>query len=69
MSSIKELMESKAYKQFMRKLLIYALPVFVLGIFFMIKHWSGGDVMVIAGGSCLILLMVFFLIEKIVVRK
>ena len=52
----------------MRKLLIYAIPVFGLGILFTVKHWSGGDVMIMAGGGCLILLMVLFLIEKIVVR-
>lgn len=49
----------------MKKLLIYALIVFGLGIVFMLCKWPGGSVMTIAGGSVLILWMVFFIIGKI----
>ena len=50
----------------MKKLLIYALIVFVLGILFLLCKWPGGDVMTTTGGSVLILLMVLFVIGKIV---
>ena len=49
----------------MKKLLIYALIVFGLGIVFMLCKWPGGSVMTIAGGSVLILWMVFFIIEML----
>lgn len=49
----------------MKKLLIYALIVFGLGIVFMLCKWPGGNVMTIAGGSVLILWMVFFIIEML----
>ena len=66
MSSFKDLINSAAYKAFMKKLLIYALIVFGLGIVFMLCKWPGGNVMTIAGGSVLIFWMVFFIIEKLV---
>ncbi len=50
----------------MKKLLIYALIVFGLGIVFMLCKWPGGSVMTITGGSVLIFWMVFFIIEKLV---
>ena len=65
MSSFKDLINSATYKAFMKKLLIYALIVFGLGIVFMLCKWPGGNVMTIAGGSVLILWMVFFIIGKI----
>ena len=66
MSSFKDLIHSAAYKAFMKKLLIYALIVFGLGIVFMLCKWPGGSVMTITGGSVLIFWMVFFIIEKLV---
>ena len=49
----------------MKKLLIYALIVFVLGILFLLCKWPGGNVMTMVGGSVLILWMVFFSIEML----
>lgn len=66
MAGIKDLIYSAAYKAFMKKLLIYALIVFGLGIVFMLCKWPGGSVMTITGGSVLIFWMVFFVIGKIV---
>ena len=66
MSSFKDLINSAAYKAFLKKLLIYALIVFGLGIIFLLCKWPGGDVMTTTGGSVLILLMVLFVIGKIV---
>jgi hypothetical protein len=66
MASIKDLIQSAGYKAFMKKLLIYALIVFVLGILFLLCKWPGGDVMTITGGSTLIVWMVFFIIGKLV---
>lgn len=66
MASIKDLIHSAGYKAFMKKLLIYALIVFGLGIVFMLSKWPGGSVMTITGGSVLIFWMVFFIIEKLV---
>jgi hypothetical protein len=66
MASIKDLIQSAGYKAFMKKLLIYALIVFVLGILFLLCKWPGGDVMTITGGSTLIFWMVFFTIGKLV---
>ena len=65
MASIKDLIHSAGYKAFMKKLLIYALIVFGLGIVFMLCKWPGGSVMTIAGGSVLIFWMVFFIIEML----
>ena len=60
------MIHSAAYKAFMKKLLIYALIVFGLGIVFMLCKWTGGNVMTITGGSVLIFWMVFFIIGKLV---
>ena len=49
----------------MKKLLVYALIAFVLGIVFMLCKWPGGDIMTIAGGGTLIVWMVFFVIGKL----
>lgn len=65
MASIKDLIHSAGYKAFMKKLLIYALIVFVLGILFLLCKWPGGNVMTMVGGSVLILWMVFFSIEML----
>lgn len=53
----------------MRKLLIYAGSVFILGILFLIMHWSGGDIMTIVGGSVLIVWMIFFVLDKIILKN
>ena len=66
MAGIKDLINSTAYKAFMKKLLVYALIVFGLGIIFLLCKWPGGNVMTITGGSTLIVWMVFFAIGKIV---
>ena len=66
MASIKDLIHSAGYKAFMKKLLIYALIVFGLGIIFLLCKLPGGSVMTITGGSVLIFWMVFFIIGKIV---
>ena len=66
MASIKDLINSAAYKAFMKKLLIYALIAFVLGIVFMVCKWPGGNVMTMVGGAVLIFWMVFFIIGKLV---
>ncbi len=69
MSSISELVNSKGYKQFMKKLLCYSVIVFVLGILFLLMHWPGGNIMAMTGGGCLIFTIVFFIIGKIVTRE
>ena len=66
MASIKDLIHSAGYKAFMKKLLIYALIVFVLGILFLLCKWPGGNVMTMTGGGTLIVWMVFFIIGKLV---
>lgn len=66
MAGIKDIINSAGYKAFMKKLLVYALVVFVLGIIFLLCKWPGGNVMTITGGSVLIFWMVFFIIGKIV---
>ena len=65
MAGIKDLFNSAGYKAFMKKLLVYALIVFVLGIIFLLCKWPGGSVMTITGGSTLIVWMVFFVIEML----
>ena len=65
MAGIKDLINSTGYKAFMKKLLVYALVVFVLGILFLLCKWPGGDVMTIAGGGTLIVWLVFFAIEML----
>ena len=69
MANLNDLFKSNGYKHFMKKLLCYSVIIFVLGILFLLMHWPGGNVMVITGGSCLIVVMVFFIIEKIVTRE
>ena len=66
MSSFKDLINSAPYKAFMKKLLIYALIVFVLGIIFWLCKLPGGNVMTMTGGSVLVLWIVLFIIGKIV---
>jgi len=66
MASLKDLFSSAAYKTFMKKLLIYALIVFVLGIVFWVCKWPGGSIMTIVGGSILVFWALFFLFGKIV---
>ena len=63
MSSFKDLINSAPYKAFMKKLLIYALIVFVLGIIFWLCKLPGGNVMTKLGGSVLIVRLIFFAIE------
>ena len=63
MAGIKDLINSAGYKAFMKKLLVYALIVFGLGIIFLLCKWPGGDVMTMAGGGTLIVWLVFFAIE------
>ena len=65
MASIKDLIHSAGYKAFMKKLLIYALIVFVLGILFLLCKWPGGDVMTMAGGGTLVVWLIFFAIEML----
>ena len=62
MAGIKDLINSAGYKAFMKKLLVYALVVFVLGILFLLCKWPGGNVMTMTGGGTLIVWMVFFII-------
>ena len=66
MAGIKELIHSAGYKAFMKKLLVYALIVFGLGIIFWLCKLPGGSVMTMVGGSTLIVWLVFFAIGKLV---
>ena len=66
MASIKDLIHSAGYKAFMKKLLIYALIVFVLGILFLLCKWPGGNVMTMTGGGTLICWLLLFIIGKLV---
>lgn len=66
MAGIKDLINSAGYKAFMKKLLVYALIVFGLGIIFLLCKLPGGNVMTMTGGSVLIFWMLFFIIGKIV---
>lgn len=50
----------------MKKLLIYALILFGLGIVFLVCKLPGGNVMTMTGGGTLIVWMVFFIIGIIV---
>jgi len=65
MASIKDLIHSAGYKAFMKKLLIYASIVFVLGIVFLLCKWPGGDIMIKAGGGSLVVWLVFFVVEMV----
>lgn len=66
MSSFKELINTATYKAFMKKLLIYALILFGLGIVFLVCKLPGGNVMTMTGGGTLVVWMVFFIIGIIV---
>lgn len=66
MAGIKDLINSASYKAFMKKLLVYTLIVFGLGLVFMLCKWPGGNVMTQTGGSTLIVWMVLYIIGKIV---
>ena len=68
MSNLRNLFSSQGYKSFMFKLLIMALIVFVFGIIFILCHWKGGDIMVKVGGGTLFVWLVFFILEKIMMR-
>ena len=61
----KDLINCAGYKAFMKKLLIYALIVFGLGIIFLLCKLPGGSVMTMVGGTVLIVWMVFFIIEML----
>ena len=65
MAGIKDIINSTGYKAFMKKLLIYALIVFGLGILFLVMKWPGGSVMTMAGGGALVVWLVFFVIEML----
>lgn len=69
MSSLNDLFKSNGYKHFMRKLLLWSVTIFVLGIVFLLMHLQGGNVMAMLGGGILIVVMVSFIIEKIVTRE
>ena len=66
MGSLKEMFHSAGFQAFMKKLLIYALIIFVLGILFLIFKWQGGVVMTIVGGATLIFWVLFYLLGKII---
>ena len=66
MSSFKELINTASYKAFMKKLLIYALLVFVPGIIFLLCKLPGGNVMTMTGGGTLVCWMLLFIIGKLV---
>ncbi len=66
MASIKDIINSAGYKAFMKKLLVYALIVFGLGIVFLLCKLPGGNVMTMIGGSTLVCWMLLFIIGKIV---
>ena len=68
MSNLRNLFSSPGYKSFMFKLLIMALIVFVLGIIFILCHLKGGETMAQLGGSTLLVWLVFFILEKIMMR-
>ena len=53
----------------MRKLLFYAIAIFIIGILFLVMHWPGGDVMTIAGGGVLIIWVLFFVFDKIILKN
>ncbi len=68
MTNFRDLFSSSGYKTFMFKLLIMALIVFVIGIIFILCHLKGGEIMVKVGGSTLFVWLVFFILEKIMMR-
>ena len=66
MASLKDLFHSAGYQAFMKKLLIYALIVLVLGIIFWVCKLPGGSVMTIVGGGVLVFWALFYLLGKII---
>ena len=65
MSQFQQLFQSAAYHRFMKKVFLSSLCVLVVGVIFWFMHWPGVLTLVIVGGSCLIIRMIFFLIEKL----
>jgi len=57
---------STGFQAFMKKMLIYALIIFVLGIIFLIFKLQGGVVMTIVGGATLVFWILFYLLGKII---
>ena len=53
----------------MRKLLFYSIAIFIIGILFLVMRWPGGDVMTIVGGGVLILWMLFFVLDKLILKN
>lgn len=49
MSVIDNIVQSKAYKNFMAKLYGWGAAVVIFGALFKINHWSGGEIMLILG--------------------
>lgn len=66
MANLKDLFHSAAYRVFMKKLLIYALIVLVLGVIFWVCKLPGGTVMTIVGGGTLVFWAIFYLLGKII---
>ena len=66
MGSLKEMFHSTGFQTFMKKMLIYALIIFVLGIIFLIFKLQGGVVMTIVGGATLVFWILFYLLGKII---
>ena len=69
MAGINDLIKSEAYQRFMKRLLWWSVPTFVIGIVFLLTKMPGGNVITIAGGGCLIIWTVFFLFGKLVTRE
>ncbi len=67
--AIKQLIESKVYQRFMRRLLWYSLPTFLIGVLSLLMHWKGGNILIVLGGGSLIIWMIYFLIGKVVTRE
>ena len=66
MGSLKEMFHSTGFQAFMKKMLIYALIIFVLGIIFLIFKLQGGVVMTIVGSATLVFWILFYLLGKII---
>ena len=66
MGSLKEMFHSAGYQAFMKKMLIYALIILVLGIIFLIFKLQGGVVMTIVGGATLLFWVLFYFLGKII---
>ena len=65
MSDLDQLFKSKGYKEFMKKLLYFSIPVLILGLLFMYMKWPGGEVMAEAGGGTLFIILILYVIEKV----